>query len=124
MTRKIGNRYIVRTYGEYAGLLIISIVGYKITIEQSTPDGSGRVDVSFERDGEKNIACEISVTSTDEQELGNIEKCLNAGYEKVILCSAEKRTLEKIKALVSQRLSENDQSKVYNGPRKLDRQKG
>jgi hypothetical protein len=68
--------------------------------------------VSLEKDGEKYIACEISVTSTDEQELGNIEKCLNAGYMNVIFCSTERKMLEKVKVLVSQRLEESAQSKV------------
>ena len=85
--------------------------GYKATIEQPIADGSGRVDVSLERNGKK-IACEVSLTSTDTQEFKNIEKCLAAGYEKVILCSPEKKTLESVKALASQRLNESDRKKV------------
>lgn len=86
--------------------------GYKAVIEQMTPDGSGKVDVSLERNGKK-IACEISLTTTGDQELKNIEKCLGAGYEKVILCSPEKKTLENVKALVSQKLKESDQKRVF-----------
>ena len=85
--------------------------GYKATIEQPTPNGLGKVDVSLERNKGK-IACEISITSTEEQELKNIEKCLSSGYQKVILCSPEKRALEKIKDLVSQTLKESEQEKV------------
>jgi len=85
--------------------------GYRAIIEQPTPDGLGRIDVGLERDG-KRIACEISVTSTEEQELSNIEKCLKAGYEKVIMCSPEKRTLEKVKALVYEKLKDSEQEKV------------
>lgn len=85
--------------------------GYKAVIEQPTPDGQGKVDVSLERNG-KRIACEISITSTDDQELKNIEKCLSAGYEKVILCSPDKKTLEKMKSLVFERLKESDKEKV------------
>jgi len=85
--------------------------GYKATVEQPTPDGQGRIDVSLERDGKK-IACEISVTSTPEQELSNIEKCLLAGYEKVVLCSADGRNLKKISDFVSDKLSKNDLTKV------------
>jgi hypothetical protein len=85
--------------------------GYKAVIEQATPDGQGKVDVSLERDGKK-IACEISITSTDDQELKNIEKCLASGYGKVILCSPEKKTLENVKSLVSQKLNESEQKKV------------
>jgi hypothetical protein len=85
--------------------------GYKATIEQSTPDGQGRVDVSLERDGKK-IACEISVTSTPEQELGNIEKCLAAGYERVVLCSPDGRGLNRIKDFVLGKLAEGNREKV------------
>ena len=69
------------------------------------------MDVSLERDG-KRIACEISVTTSDEQELSNIEKCLASGYEKVILCSPERKGLEKTKALVVKRLKSSNQEKV------------
>jgi hypothetical protein len=84
---------------------------YKAIIEQATPDGQGKVDIGLERNGKK-IACEISITTTDDQELKNIEKCLSAGYEKVILCSPEKKTLENVKTLVSQKLNESDQKKI------------
>lgn len=85
--------------------------GYRAIIEQSTPDGQGKVDVGLQLDG-KRFACEISVTSTDEQELSNIEKCLLAGYDQVLLCSPEKKVLEKVRALVSQSLNETDRDRV------------
>ncbi len=85
--------------------------GFRAVVEQPVLDGSGRVDVSLERDGRK-IACEICVTTTDEHELSNIEKCLASGYEKVILCCPEKKSLEKIKLLVIKKLKPSDQEKV------------
>jgi hypothetical protein len=84
--------------------------GYRSVVEEPTTDG-GRVDVGLEQDGRR-IACEVSVTSTDEQELSNIEKCLRSGYDRVILCSPERRTLEKIKSLVFQRIDESDRGKL------------
>ena len=85
--------------------------GYKATIELPVFDGSGRVDVSLERNGRK-IACEISISSTDEQELNNIQKCLAAGYEKVIVCSPEKKGLNRIQNLVSENISQTEQKKI------------
>jgi len=85
--------------------------GYRAIIEKPTPDGAGQVDVSLERD-EYQIACEISVTSTDQQELANIAKCLAAGYDKVILCSPKKRSLQRVKKLVAEKLEEADQGRV------------
>jgi hypothetical protein len=85
--------------------------GYKATIEQPTPDGAGRIDVALERNG-KRIACEISVTSTPEQELKNIEKCLAAGFEKVVLCSPERKILESVKSLLLLSIDKADQNRV------------
>jgi len=85
--------------------------GYRAIIELAILEGTGRIDVSLERN-EKKTAVEISITSPEDQEIKNIEKCLAAGYEKIILCSPERNTLENIKSLASQRLSESDQKKV------------
>ncbi|MEN6520077.1 MAG: type IV secretion system DNA-binding domain-containing protein [Armatimonadota bacterium] len=85
--------------------------GYLATIEQPTTDGQGRVDVGLERDGRR-IACEVSVTTSPEHELANIQKCLASEYELVILCSPEKKVLNKIKTLCNKELSEIEQQKV------------
>ncbi len=77
--------------------------GYKATLEEPTPDGKGRVDVGLLRNG-KRIACEISVTTTEVWETHNIEKCLAAGYESVIVCSTDKRNLERIHNLAVEKL--------------------
>lgn len=84
--------------------------GFRAVIEEPTPEG-GRVDVGLEQDGRR-IACEISVTSTSEQEITNIEKCLRAGYDRVILCSSEKKSLEKIKLLAQERFDQFEQEKL------------
>jgi hypothetical protein len=44
----------------------------------------GSVDVALEKGGRR-IACEVSVTTDAEHELGNVQKCLAAGFETVIL---------------------------------------
>lgn len=86
--------------------------GYRAVIEQPTPDGQGRVDVGLERDGRKEIACEVSITTSAEQELGNIEKCIRAGYDRVFLCSPERKTLEKVKTFVAKEVAESDRDKI------------
>jgi hypothetical protein len=85
--------------------------GFRVVLEKPVADGAGRVDVSLEWDGRK-IACEISVTTSDEHELGNIEKCLVAGYDMVIMCSTEKKFLEKIKFLALQKIETTNQKKI------------
>lgn len=85
--------------------------GYKAAIELPVLDGSGKVDISLERNG-RNIACEISITTSGDQELKNIEKCLSAGYKQVVLCSPDQKTLENMRALTVQKLSQADLQKV------------
>ena len=76
---------------------------YKATIENEILGGTGSVDVSLEKENHK-IACEINITSTDEQELGNIQKCLAAGYDQVVMISPEKKILIKIRRLAEDAL--------------------
>ena len=85
--------------------------GYKATLEAPTPDGKGRVDVLLEK-GNETIACEISVSTDESHELENIKKCLGSGYGEVIVCSAERKKLEKIKKMVSDSVEATDLSKV------------
>ncbi len=73
--------------------------GYKATIEEPTTDGLGRVDVGLERDGEK-IACEVSITTNNEHELKNIEKCFQSGFNKVLFCSPEKKRLDALRKMI------------------------
>lgn len=67
--------------------------GFKATIEKQVSGGS--VDVVLEREG-KAIACEICVTTTVEHEVGNIKKCLQAGFDQIVVVTSEKRVLGKI----------------------------
>jgi len=78
--------------------------GYHVTIEKPILDGLGSVDVALEKEG-RSIACEISVTTTVEHEAGNIQKCLAAGFEYVVLVSSEKKTLTKASKVVKAELS-------------------
>jgi predicted DNA-binding transcriptional regulator AlpA/DNA helicase HerA-like ATPase len=75
--------------------------GYSVTIEKPILDGLGSVDVALEK-GSRSIACEISVTTDAEHETGNVQKCLAAGFEDVILISSEKKVLTAVRhALVA-----------------------
>ena len=69
------------------------------------------MDVALERNG-INIACEISVSTTSEQELGNIQKCLASGFEKIFLLSQEKKYLTKAQELISESLEKADLGKI------------
>lgn len=68
--------------------------GYKATIEKQVAGGS--VDVALEKDGQA-IACEICVTTTVEHEVGNIRKCLAAGFDQIVVVTSERKVLGRIK---------------------------
>jgi hypothetical protein len=70
--------------------------GFKATIEKPVLGGKGSIDVALEKEG-RLIACEISVSTTSEQELGNIQKCIAAGFEIVLVISPEKKNLTRIR---------------------------
>lgn len=86
--------------------------GYKAVIEELTPDGKGRVDVSLERGGRR-IAVEVSVTTGDEWEARNVEKCLAAGYETVIVCSNDAKHLRRIKKQLESKLAKEQLARVF-----------
>jgi len=52
--------------------------------------------------GNRSIACEVSVTTDAEHEVGNVQKCLSAGFDEAILIFSEKKTLTSVRrALVA-----------------------
>ncbi|MDQ3816170.1 MAG: TraG/TraD/VirD4 family protein [Acidobacteriota bacterium] len=85
--------------------------GYLATIEKPILGGVGSVDVALERDGVR-IACEISITTSVEHELGNVEKCLAADFTHVAFIASEKKVLTKAKKVIAGALSETSAERV------------
>lgn len=69
--------------------------GFQATVEKEVFGGVGRIDVALENETVR-IAVEISVTNEPDYEVQNIQKCLAAGFETVVMISADTRHLEKI----------------------------
>ena len=86
--------------------------GYKATIEETTPDGQGRVDVGLVKNN-KRIACEIGVTTSKAWEVHNIEKCLVAGYEVVIAIPVDTRAREMMQVEITKNLDSQFLSRVF-----------
>ncbi|MBE7486986.1 ATP-binding protein [bacterium] len=84
-------------------------LGYRALVEKSI-DG-GCVDVSLESDRHR-IACEISVTSTPEQEVGNVAKCLTAGYERVVLVVSDPKRIGPLSERLSGMLTGDDRARA------------
>ena len=74
--------------------------GYEVDIEKRVLEGLGSVDVAL-KTSQFSVACEISVTSTTEQEVKNIQKCLAAGFEHVVLISQDKKALSRARGAVA-----------------------
>ncbi|MEM8484441.1 MAG: type IV secretory system conjugative DNA transfer family protein [Bacteroidota bacterium] len=94
---------LIKRWGEHNG--------FRATIEKPIPDSRESIDVALETD-ETTIACEISVTSTPDYELGNVQKCLNAGYDTVALVSADDKTLRKAEKHIKAKLDKKKLPKV------------
>lgn len=86
--------------------------GYHAVIEEEILAGAGRVDVSLALKGEK-IACEISITTGRDHEFGNIEKCLGAGYGRIVFVSSDARHLAAMEKLADHHFEEEDRAKLH-----------
>ncbi len=74
-------------------------LGFHSVIEKEVLEGKGSVDLLLVRES-KSIACEISLSTSVDHEVGNVSKCLKAGFPSVaVICLSEDR-LEKIRAAV------------------------
>jgi len=84
---------------------------FKASIEEPILEGAGRVDVHLSRDTRK-IAVEISVTTGKDWELQNVEKCLAAGYEEILVVSTNARHLKSLARFIPENLDEAVRGKV------------
>lgn len=85
--------------------------GFRATIEEPILDGAGRVDISLVRD-KLRVACQVSVTTTKDWELGGLEKCFAAGYSEVVLIGGTERHVKKLAKFVEENLDPKDQGRV------------
>jgi hypothetical protein len=85
-------------------------LGYTASREHPA-GGNQKVDVVLEK-ANRAIACEIAITTTVDHEVGNVAKCLKAGYRQVAVISHSEDRLEKIKQAVAACLSTADAARV------------
>lgn len=78
-------------------------LGYRVTVEKEILSGLGRVDLVFEREGDA-VACEISVTTTIDHEVGNVVKCAKAGFAHIAVVTVSDEKLAKMTAAVGHSL--------------------
>lgn len=80
-------------------------LGFRVVIEKEILGGEGRVDVHLTRD-EISIACEVTIMTTIDHEVGNVTKCLKAGFTRIALISTSDEKLKKLAAAVANSLGE------------------
>lgn len=86
-------------------------LGFRSVIEKPILDGQGSVDLWLERPGQS-FACEVSISTTIDHEVGNVGKCLKAGVSKVVMICLDEDRLRKIAAAVSGSLGPEQAAKV------------
>jgi len=70
--------------------------GFKSVIEAPIKGSDNKVDLALTRD-DMSIAVEISVTNTVDYEIGNIQKCIDAGFTTILMVSDDLIHLTAIK---------------------------
>jgi hypothetical protein len=85
--------------------------GFRAVVEEQIRGSRESVDVALYR-GDLRIACEITVTTPLEYEVGNVEKCLAAGFGTVAVISLKKTRLAKLDKLLRESLSPDRYEKV------------
>jgi hypothetical protein len=78
-------------------------LGFRSTIEKPVLEEQASIDVWLERDGLV-IACEVSLTNTEDNESGKIIKCLKAGILKFAMICEDEKKLQKIAATISNKV--------------------
>jgi hypothetical protein len=85
--------------------------GFRAVVEEQIAGGRESVDIALYR-GDLRIACEITVTTPLEYEVGNVEKCLGAGFGMVAVVSLKKARLAKLDTLLRGSLPPDRYEKV------------
>jgi hypothetical protein len=86
-------------------------LGFRSVIEKEVLDGQGSVDLLLERP-DQTFACEISISTTVDHEVGNVAKCLKAGFAMVAVICIDGERLKKIEAAVAGSLGSESASRV------------
>lgn len=86
--------------------------GFRAMVEEQIAGTRESIDVALYR-GEVRIACEITVTTPLEYEVGNVQKCLAAGFGAVAVVSLKKARLQKLDKLLSEALPPTERERVH-----------
>ena len=110
-TRDVGGGGVKHKYIEHLIKELGEERGFRASIEESIHDGAGRVDVILRRE-EISLAFEISVTTTRDHELGNIEKCLALPFTAIAMLASHARHLKGLSTFISKALDDDERKRV------------
>lgn len=85
--------------------------GYRAEIEEQVFGGIGRIDVTLENDHAR-IACEIALSNSVVYETLNIQKCLAAGFDRIVVLSTDSKHVSRIKERAGVALNESQLTRV------------
>lgn len=87
-------------------------MGYRAQIEKPILDGRGAVDVALYK-GEESIACEISITTPTDHECANLEKCIRAEFNFIVMLTDDEEHLSNIEKQAKSAIDPEVFSAVY-----------
>ncbi len=71
--------------------------------------------MSLKNSAEK-VAVEVSVSTKADDELSNIQKCLLAGYDRIVVLCSKQKTADNLQKLVEQNFNDSERAKVFISP--------
>jgi len=87
------------------------LFGWKAKIEERISRSLETVDVGLRKEDVR-VAVEISATSTAEQEVQNIRKCLDAGYDYIVSVCDDEKSLQSIKREVRKSFISREKERI------------
>ncbi|MBI5695305.1 MAG: ATP-binding protein [Nitrospirae bacterium] len=88
--------------------------GYVGMLEEPVAGGKETVDVGLQKNGQR-LAIEISITTRVKHEVGNVKKCLDAGYDHVLSLFLDEGKLSEFEALSEQEMTVQERLRLSSG---------
>jgi hypothetical protein len=86
-------------------------MGFRVAIDEAVPGMAGGVDLILSRGGLA-IACEVTITNPIDYEVGNVEKCANAGFAQIAVIGIAEEKLRRMETAVRQSLGADVAARV------------
>jgi len=74
-------------------------LGFGFAVEVQVFGGAGKVDFVLSRTGQT-LACELSVTQTIDYEVGNVAKCIAAGFKQIVMIAVSEAKLRNLETAI------------------------